>query len=460
MELEQGLANIGHSPPKSGEIAVRRGVLKVGRLRTPSRYFRVSSWALCGVLGAASGLLLNTTGALADSPNQVDESQLDASSVTSGDPHHPNVGARTVDFWSGSSTANGQTFNYDIVGADPATGSASTVVVDVVLVDVKVGGVTFHASDVLDPVLASPIFQTADYSTTSMASSGTMRVGAGGDLSSGNVGVQLTDAVMRSQFNQTGTDYHLNLVPSSVHKPVLIDVPASAGVTMTSRNGHVTVAWVDQTWFLTRIEDLTASLHWLEPHRLAMFLTNDVLLTTGGAARHCCVFGDHGVTDVTAEGNGSDGRQALQTYVWSSWLTPGFFNPALPWSVKDISGLSHEVVEWANNPFLTNLTNRWMAPGYACNAMFETGDPSVGIGFSVGANTFIDPADPSASEAHPVGFGDGTYHVQDVVFLPWFIGLSPNTMSQPIQGSSDQGRYTFLGNLNRFGRLLHPATAC
>jgi hypothetical protein len=226
---------------------------------------------------------------------------------------------------------------------------------------------------------------------------------------------------------------------------------------------------VDETWMENAVTDLATNLHYLEPHRLALFLTNDVILsylTPRGVA--CCHFGAHGAIDVTAEGSGSDGRQALQTFVWSSWLTAGLFSPMSAWALQDIYGLSHELVEWAADPFGTNEVPVWkspVAPQYGCSNLLETGDPVVGWGFAYGSNTFIDPADPSYSPSKPHGYGDGSYHASDEALLPWFFGLAPNTTSQPTQAASPNvGRYTFMGDLNGFSFFHKPAakplTAC
>ncbi|HKW59546.1 MAG TPA: hypothetical protein VJR46_07310 [Candidatus Dormibacteraeota bacterium] len=401
-------------------------------------------------------------------PQDIDDNDVQAAAHRFGNPHEPNVDARTVQSWSGQATVGNTTYTYRMVGDDPAAADSATIKVDVVAIDLNVGGTWFRGSDAVDPVLGSPLFQASDYSSANNASTAQRGMGSGGALSAGNGDAQLVDATMRTQFNMVGTGYHIYLDPSAQHKAVEVDVPASAGVLMTNAR-HVVFAAVDETWMQTTVEDLTRSLHYLEPHRLALFLTNDVVLTSvTPRGRACCLFGAHGTTDVTAEGNGSDGRQALQTYVWSSWLTAGLFSPMTAWALQDIYGLSHELVEWAADPFLTNLVPTWkspIAPQYGCSPFLETGDPVAGWGFSFGSNTFIDPADPAISPAHPHGYGDGSYHGSDEVLLPWFFGATPNTTTQPTQtASTNVGRYTFMGDLNGFSFFHKPAakplTAC
>jgi len=334
-----------------------------------SRTRRVSVAAFAAAICA---LVFTSLGAAADSPNQVADSDLQPTSTKFGHPQTPHAEARTIQHWAGETTnpVDGATYSYSMVGANPATVSAATIDVDIVPINVTVAGTAFNGSDVVPTVLASPLFQKGDYSSTSAASTATGGRGAGGELSAGNVDVQLLDATMRSQFNKIGTGYHLFL-SATVRRPVTIEVPAEFGVLMTSRGG-TTFADIDQTWFQPQVEGLTASLHYLQPHRLALFLTNDVMLYGNHNPMACCVFGAHGTTDTTAEGNGSEGRQGLQTFVWASWIKAGTFSPTKSWAKQDISGLSHEIAEWAADPFANNTVQPWYSPvamQYGCNNM-------------------------------------------------------------------------------------------
>src|SRR5205814_2258063 len=223
--------------------------------------------------------------------------------------------------------------------------------------------------------------------------------------------------------------------------------PASAGITPTSHGA--TYAVIDEAWFQPQAEALNTTLSYLHPYRLALFVTKNVVLFADHNPAHCCVLGAHGAVDTTR--NNGNGRQSIQTFAWSSWLTAGFFNPAMHWAGQDINALSHEVTEWAVDPFGTNATQPWfspIAPQYGCSALLETGDPTLNVGFSVGVKAF---------DQNP--FTDGTYHPQDEAFLPWFMHTAPNTVSEPAQSSSG-GRYTFLGDLNPFPFFHGPAPTC
>jgi hypothetical protein len=419
-------------------------------------WYRSFRHAFAVLTAAVTALVFTSAGVAADKPpTPIDESAVNPTS----ERFHgegPQVEARTIQYWTGQATnpVDHLTYSYSMVGVDPASNGAASIEVDIVPVNVTVGGRAFNGSDVTPAVLASPLFQTGDYSSTTAASTRTGAVGAGGELSAGNVDVQLLDATMRSQFNKVGTGYHLYLTPI-VRRAVSIDVPASSGFIRVSPVG-IANALVDKTWFQPQVEGMNASLHYLQPHRLALFITNDVMLYTGAV---CCAFGAHGTTDTTAEGNGSDGRQSLQTFVWASWLTPGSFNPANRWAMQDISGLSHEIAEWAADPFETNYVQPWsspvVAPQYGCNNELEVGDPVVRLGFSQGTNAYEQGPTPSGLQ-----IADGTYHPQDEVFMPWFMRISPNDISQPTQSDPTAGRYTFMGELNRVPIFHQAGNGC
>ena len=75
--------------------------------------------------------------------------------------------------------------------------------------------------------------------------------------------------------------------------------------------------------------------------------------------------------------------------------------------------LSHEVTEWANDPFIRNIVPTWSFPGIptACQNNLETGDP---------VEVIFDSDWPTTIS----GF---TYHPQIEAILPWFSRQSPST---------------------------------
>jgi hypothetical protein len=381
---------------------------------------------------------------------------------------------RTVQHWFGSTLDphNGVTYGYNMVGANPnnctGSGCSAAVTADIIPLNVIVEGMTFSGEDVLPATLISPEFALNNYGSTPNATAAgsfpntpALIRGPGGPLSQNDAGVQLQlqDATMRAQFNKTGSSpYHLQLNPV-VHDAITIVVP-SANATLLQSGRGVIFADVDYKWWGTRITNLLGSLGYVEPTHLPIFLTNDVLLYEGKNPANCCVIGFHGTKNNGA--TKGQGNQPVQTFAWASWVSPGVYarpNGGTDWALQDIHALSHEVSEWADDPFVNNAVEPWVtptAPQYGCTGVLETGDPVVGIGFAMGTNTFEQGPNPDNTQS-----ADGYYHPEDEVHMPWFLRLSPNTVSEPTQTpSANIGRYTFMGDLNPFAGFRQPATGC
>jgi hypothetical protein len=175
------------------------------------------------------------------------------------------------------------------------------------------------------------------------------------------------------------------------------------------------------------------------------------VLYSGNDPFNCCVFGFHGAGTFLHGGpEHGNGDQPVETFAWASYTSPGVFarpNGGMDWALQDISGLSHEISEWADDPFDTNFVE--------CG-LLETGDPVVAIGFAMGTNTYFQGPNPNGTQS-----ADGYYHPEDEVFLPWFMRLAPNNISEPTQSpSTNVGRYTLMGDLNQFVNFHQPATGC
>ena len=376
--------------------------------------------------------------------------------------------SRTVAHWWGSTLdpSDGKTYGYNMVGADPnnCAGSACDVTVqaDITPIIVNIDGWQFSGNDVLAATLASPQFATNDYGSTTAATNSSYARGAGGALSQDDAGnqLQLEDATMRAQFNQTGgSSYHVRLHANT--KPAyVINVPNNQGVLLQSGRG-VVFADVSISWWASQIKNLENSA---DPTHLPIYLTNNVLLHIGPDVFNCCVIGFHGA-HATGLGKGygkTNGNAPIQTFAWASYLSPGIYaraNGGLNWALQDIHALSHEIAEWGDDPFVNNTVEPWLtptAPQYGCTGVLETGDPVVDIGFAMGTNTYAQGPNPNGSES-----ADGYYHPEDEALLPWFMRTSPNTTSEPTQSpSANIGRYTFMGDLNPFPAFRAPATGC
>jgi hypothetical protein len=404
----------------------------------------------------------------------IDDATLKAMSTTIGGANVLPT-TRTVAHWWGSTVdpKNGITYGYNMVGADPNSCSASacsvTIEADITPIIVNIGGLTFSGDDVLAATLASPQFALNDYGSTAAATASgafpnapALIKGAGGALSQGDAGnlLQLQDATMRAQFNQTGSsNYHLILHPN-VLPAVTINVPQNQGTLLQSGRG-VVFADINISWWAAHIQNLETEA---TPTHLPIYLTNNVLLHIGQDDFNCCVIGFHG-TRAAGSGGGSsnsNGNAVVQTFAWGSWVEPGIYarpNGGANWALQDIHALSHEIAEWADDPFVSNTVEPWLtptAPQYGCTGVLETGDPVVAIGFVMGTNTFQQGPNPNGSQS-----ADGYYHPEDEAFLPWFMRSSPNSVSEPTQTpSTDVGRYTLMGDLNPFPGFRQPATGC
>jgi hypothetical protein len=416
-----------------------------------------------GVAIALPFLVSTASAGTTPAPLAVPDSAIHASTITIGGAK-PQPTTKTVAHWFGTALNpdNGVTYGFNMVGADPSLQQSTTITVDITPVNVVIGGRTFSGSGVLAPTLASPVFATDDYTSTpfvTKSTNGQTNDGftTGGALSSGNAGVQLEDATMRSQFNKQGTGYHVRLSPI-VHDPVTIVVPSGRGTLLQTGRG-VVAGDVNVTWWASVIQNLNTTLSFNDPTHLPLYLTNNVMGFSGTNPANCCVIGFHGASEVVGHGTGSGnggGNQPIQTFAWSSYITPGFFNPVTGWAVQDIHAVSHEIAEWADDPFVNNTVEPWLtptAPQYGCTGVLETGDPVVGIGFAKGTNTFEQGPTPNGTQV-----ADGFYHPEDEVFMPWFMRLSPST-SQAVQVGTG-GRYTLMGSLNPYAGFKMPATGC
>jgi hypothetical protein len=361
---------------------------------------------------------------------------------------------KTVPHWHGSFTdpANGVTYGFNMVGnADPRTPGVGTLTIptDVIglnLVFAANGGLALNVGDALPGLLNSPIFQPFDYTNTDHVSNSTFDgLASGGPLSAGNVGVQYEDAIMRSQFGVTGSPFHLDLGTPTLYPQVTIVVPKNQGSVSPGPSG-VQGGVVNYSWFVAQLHNLLGSLH-LDPTHLPLFFSNNVFLYDKGRFTS----GFHGATS-SLNGNGT---QQVQTYIYSTWVPPG---GAGAYMIQDIEPISHEIAEWAADPFINNTVQAWSYPYFrGCSSVLEEGDPVTGSGFTMPGNTWLqNGVDIPGGTIIP---GDGYWHLTDIAFLPWFARESPNTTSQTVQNGTT-GRYTFMGALNPFPGTQAPAASC
>ena len=326
-----------------------------------------------------------------------------------------------LSFYTANYSSFGRAYPFNIVGTDPALGAATTSI-PTVIVPIKL---TFPNSRVLDgtnqaaSTQNSPIFLTADYTT-------------GGT----DVGVtQYGDAIQRAEFwNLAGfsqAGYHVLLGAPTMAPTVSIVVPAS-GCTISPQNpagscGNTynsgSIGVVNADFFDAQLNALIASY---SPNVLPIFLTDNVFEGSDGTVSTCCVLGYHN----------SEGPPiaTARTWIYAAYTRTGTFSGNV---IQDVQALSHEVAEWLNDPFVGGFPGINIIPpaklpgqGGACIINFETGDPL---------------------EAPPIVFtkvtNAMTYHLQDEVFLPWYMHGSSFSVN---------GFYTYLNTFPTFSTLCGP----
>ena len=241
---------------------------------------------------------------------------------------------------------------------------------------------------------------------------------------------------MRAQFNKTGTStYHLRLHPN-VLPAVTINVPQQPGRAAAERprrdlrrRQHRLVVRADQQPRDDGRPDAPAALP--DEQRLAAHRQGPHQLLRHRLPRHA------GRRQRRRQRQHATATRRCRRSPGPRTFSPGIYarpNGGTDWALQDIHALSHEIAEWADDPFVNNTVEPWLtptAPQYGCTDVLETGDPVVAIGFAMGTNTFQQGPNPNGTQS-----ADGYYHPEDEVFLPWFMRTAPNHVSEPTQSQS------------------------
>jgi len=342
--------------------------------------------------------------------------------------------ANTIPYWQSSFTdpTNSKTYPYTMVGTNPSTNKSTTI--PTVIVPFRF---TFAKSvdpnNVLDgtdrvsATVQSPVFQTANIGAAANATAsappnqpGVAPANARPVQEPSDV-TQVGDAIYRAQWGKSSSSYHVLLGQPTIMPTVSYSVPSNQGQIVVGSRSHARIGLMDYNWFSSRLHETLNSLH-ITPNVLPIFLVDNTFLYEGNDTSNCCVLGYHGASS-SLNGNG---QQQVQTYMFASYSSPGIFstNPGDTTSyIQDIHGLSHEVQEWYDDPFVNNAVNPWLtptAPQYGCTSDMETGDPVVGFGFTVHM--------PNGQDYHP----------EDEVHYSWFARESPSR--------AEEGYYTYLNN--------------
>jgi hypothetical protein len=280
--------------------------------------------------------------------------------------------------WNGSFTYGSHTYTYNMVGAAPSTNSTATITTYIIPVKIVITArngtkttydpahILSNGNSVTTNTLTSPLFD----STTTYIQGGT------------NVGTtQYIDAYQRANFwgtVKTDTSSHLLLSPTVLAEQTL-SPPSTYG--KTGSEFGFTAGLVDINWFDAQLPTLISNLG-IQPNTFPIFLTYDTYLTESGS---CCIGGYH-----SSEGSISN----PQAYAEATYVDHvGAFS-------QDVSALSHEIGEWADDPLTVNYNGNNTPCG-----ILEVGDPLEG--------------ETNYGGFHYVLHGF-TYNLQDLVTLPYF----------------------------------------
>lgn len=315
------------------------------------------------------------------------------------------------------SSLGGVQLPFKIVGTNPANGAATTTV-PTVIVPIKVvyqlaGGLSLDGTNVVPANVNSPIFQTADYTV------------GGTDL-----GVtQFGDALQRGEFHNLpgfSPNYHVLLGSPMVAPTVTLTVTStSQGNLYRLRSGGL-VGVVASSFLDNEIRSLVKGF---TADTLPIFLTDNVFEGFDGTINTCCILGYHNSQRPPAS--------TAKTWIYAAHTESGTFRNNV---ILDVQPLSHEVSEWLNDPFVgalaigfVNLIPPAVLPGQGggCIINFETGDP----------------LEPPPAVFTQVTNGT-TYHLQDEVFLPWYLHTTPSF--------SVNGQYTLQNTFPSFSSLCGP----
>ena len=336
------------------------------------------------------------------------------------------------------SPRDGRPYVGSIVGGNPFNRGVRTTTVQVVLIPLRIhftgvvrtfdptspdAGCLGAGNTALTLTEQSPIFNAVPNFTMNGVNLGT---------------VTFPDAFQRASFwsliSAVAPAYHLvfnttlkptqtislanNVNGSGASYSVLGDCSTN---TQTQDNPRNRLGVVDINFIDPQLNTLIANLG-LQPNQFPLFLVYGIVMSDGppgNLLNNCCILGYH-------NGSGNPVNPG-QTYGIAEFDKGRFFS-----GTSDISAVTHEIMEWVNDPSTNNLTPAWGAIGQvsACQNDLEVGDPLSGT---------LAPAIPM-----PNGF---KYHPQELAFFSWFIG-GPSYAAG--------GKYSSNGTFSGFAKLCPP----
>ncbi|HEV2690633.1 MAG TPA: hypothetical protein VGV35_18890 [Bryobacteraceae bacterium] len=343
-----------------------------------------------------------------------------------GNPHFSNTGGNIFGLMTASTfggafagqagPSQGKLFKYTMLGNDPAQGGTTNIPTNID----EISWTLLNADATVFKVVQFAPFETLTLNSPNFRDS---------TYTSSSSPTQFADAVQRAEFFpmlQPGQPWHTRLVPSVVNK-VNITVPRFVNVRLANGNiiqarSYFTGTAPDGSTFVLMlnllfnfffdneaVNDINAGSFTTDgvnvtafPNTFLFSLNVNNPNTPGG----CCVLGFH-----TYFFDPSSVPQPRWLTLFESWISPGIFGGGF----QDVTGLSHEVSETFNDPFLDNATPNWQFPGEPPNAKVCQNNLETG-----------DPIEVLANATFPVTLFGYTYHPQNEALLQWF-GMGPTS---------------------------------
>jgi hypothetical protein len=299
---------------------------------------------------------------------------------------------RSLPHFSSSFTVGGVTYPYTMLGYPPKSGRTArlrSVIVPFRMRFVgfgKNGDVShdFDPAEAVTNIVHSPLYQDAVFPN-----------GVG----------QFGDMLQRATFwnkMDPAHEWHVKMARPRITRPVDIEVTPETGTLFkigADFFGDVLIDFIDSQ------EQTILQLTNIDADEVPIFVTQNVTAEALGYHTAISAFDD------------ADG-EILQTYIYTSWLDPRLVDPI----IADVSTINHELGEWLNDPFVNNIVPTWRYPPESDPRAVCSDNPFLEVGDPEGNGPTFDDF-PTV----PVTIDGVTYHLQDLVMLPWFADEKPSS---------------------------------
>jgi hypothetical protein len=266
----------------------------------------------------------------------------------------------------------------------------------------------FDASPFIEPILASPVFSNANYTSSAAPT-------------------QFADAVSRAEYPKAKPDWHTLLAPSVKTARTMVLLRGTYQFSLNADGSCCFFVLLNVFAFenalfpstgtfppdsSTPVGAAEASGDITTKDVSTFFFPPAYLFIPTPQGNVCCIGGFHGFDSESGDAsNGNVPRLFVLNY--STWDEPIFRDK----TVLDVTGLSHEISETYNDPFVVadgvhDLTPWWLSPNGNCQNDLEVGDVVEGL----------------PRQTFPITMPNGfTYHPQNEALLQWFEFESPSS---------------------------------